>query len=135
MKATLVDSNVFLDLITNDPEWGKWSAGQLGAAMSRGGLVITEVIYAELSIRFDDIVTFDAMLADFRVEIDPMSRQALFVAGKAFRRYRAAGGTRASVLPDFFIGAHAAVAEVPLLTRDARRYRSYFPSVELIAPE
>ncbi|PZN98621.1 MAG: DNA-binding protein [Hyphomicrobiales bacterium] len=130
----LVDTNVFLDLITNDPEWGEWSAGRLAAAMSRGRVVVNDVIYAELSIRFDDVERLDAMLADFQTALDPMPRQALFDAGKAFRRYRASGGLRTGVLPDFFIGAHAAAARLPLLTRDARRYRAYFPTAELITP-
>lgn len=131
---TLVDTNVFLDLVTNDSEWGEWSASQLGAALTRGRLVIIDVIYAELSVRFDDAEALDAMLADFRVVIDAMSRPALLAAGKAFRRYRSLGGQRNGVLPDFFIGAHAAVAAVPLLTRDPKRYRSYFPPVRLITP-
>ncbi|WP_336810722.1 type II toxin-antitoxin system VapC family toxin [Bosea sp. MMO-172] len=133
--ATLVDSNIFFDLITSDPKWGAWSASQLRAAMATGALFVNDVIYAELSIRFDDVETLDAMLSDFGVIVDAMSRQALFAAGKAFRRYRAAGGLRTGVLPDFFIGAHAEVAGLRLLTRDVRRYRTYFPSVELIAPE
>lgn len=134
MTATLVDTNVFLDLITNDPEWGEWSAGRLAAAMGKGRVFINDVIYAELSIRFDDVERLDGMLADFQTALDPMPRQALFDAGKAFRRYRASGGLRTGVLPDFFIGAHAAVAKLPLLTRDARRYRAYFPTLELITP-
>jgi predicted nucleic acid-binding protein len=134
MTATLVDTNVFLDLITNDPEWGEWSAGRLAAAMSRGRVFVNDVIYAELSIRFDDVERLEAMLADFQTALDPMPRQALFDAGKAFRRYRASGGLRTGVLPDFFIGAHAAVTRTPLLTRDAKRYRAYFPTVELVTP-
>lgn len=134
MTATLIDTNIFLDLITNDPEWGEWSAGRLAAAVSSGRVLINDVIYAELSIRFDNPARLDSMLADFQAALDPMPRQALFDAGKAFRRYRASGGLRTGVLPDFFIGAHAAVAKLPLLTRDAKRYRAYFPTVELIAP-
>ncbi|PTM41090.1 hypothetical protein C8D03_2623 [Bosea sp. 124] len=132
--AMLVDTNIFLDLITDDREWGEWSARQLAAAMSTGRVLINDVIYAELSIRFDDIRRLDAMLVDFDAALNPMPRQALFDAGKAFRRYRASGGLRTGVLPDFFIGAHAAVARLPLLTRDPRRYRAYFPLVELITP-
>jgi predicted nucleic acid-binding protein len=134
MTATLVDTNIFLDLITNDRDWSEWSVGQLDAAMKAGRLIINEVIYAELSIRFEDVGTLDAMLADFRATIEPMSRPALFNAGKAFQRYRALAGLRTGVLPDFFIGAHAAAAGLPLLTRDAKRYRTYFPAVELITP-
>lgn len=134
MTATLVDANIFLDLITNDRDWADWSAGRLAAAMSDGTLLINDVIYAEISIRFDEIARLDTMMADFNAKHAPIPRQALFDAGKAFRRYRASGGLRQSVLPDFFIGAHAAVAKLPLLTRDAKRYRTYFPTVELISP-
>ena len=133
MTGILVDTNIFLDLITNDREWGEWSAARLAAAMSSGSVLINDVIYAELSIRFDEMAQLDAMLIDFDATIEPMPPRALFDAGKAFRRYRAAGGLRTGVLPDFFIGAHAAAAKLPLLTRDARRYRTYFPTVELIA--
>jgi predicted nucleic acid-binding protein len=132
--ATLVDSNIFFDLITDDPLWGNWSIGQLRAAMNTGRLAINDVIYAELSVRFEDSATLDAMLGDFRVTVDAMSREALFSAGKAFRRYREAGGQRTGVLPDFFIGAQAEVTGLRLLTRDVGRYRTYFPSVELVAP-
>lgn len=134
MTATLVDTNIFLDLITNDLEWAEWSAARLAAAMSSGSVLINDVIYAELSIRFDQIAQLDAMLVDFHATFEPMPRRALFDAGKAFRRYRAAGGLRTGVLPDFFIGAHAAAARLSLLTRDARRYRTYFPKIKLIAP-
>lgn len=134
MTATLIDSNIFLDLITNDLDWAEWSAGQLAAAMSDGAVLINDVIYAEISIRYDEVAKLDAMLSDFGATLVSTPRQALFDAGKAFRRYRASGGLRRSVLPDFFIGAHAAAANLPLLTRDARRYRTYFPTVELITP-
>lgn len=134
MTETLVDANIFLDLITNDRDWGEWSSGQLAAAMSDGSLLINDVVYAEISTRFNDVAKLDAMLADFNAKHAPIPRQALFDAGKAFLRYRASGGLRRSVLPDFFIGAHAAVARLPLLTRDAKRYRTYFPTVDLITP-
>lgn len=134
MSFTLVDTNVLLDIATNDPEWATWSLRQLDSAMATGRLAINDVIYAELSVRFDAIEQLDAMLDDIRAELLPMSRPALFLAAKAFRRYRQAGGGRTGVLPDFFIGAQATVAQLPLLSRDARRYRSYFPEVELIAP-
>jgi predicted nucleic acid-binding protein len=134
VRATLVDANIFLNLVTNDPVWGEWSAIQLAAAISGGPLLINDVIYAEISIRFSEIAKLDEMLADFRVAHEAIPRKALFEAGKAFKRYRAAGGLRSSVLPDFFIGAHAAAADLRLLTRDAKRYRTYFPTVELISP-
>ncbi|MET3890507.1 putative nucleic acid-binding protein [Bosea sp. OAE506] len=134
MRATLVDANIFLDLVTNDPVWGEWSAGQLAAAISSGPLLVNDVIYAEISIRFSEIGKLDEMLADFRVVHEAIPRRALFEAGKAFKRYRSAGGLRGSVLPDFFIGAHAAAADLRLLTRDARRYRTYYPEVDLVTP-
>lgn len=132
MSITLVDTNVLLDLVTDDPDWADWSIAQLDAAAIRGGLAIDDVIYAELSVRFEKIETLDATLAG--IALRPIPRPALFLAGKAFQRYRAAGGARTGVLPDFFIGAHAAVAGLTLLTRDAQRYRTYFPMIELVAP-
>ncbi|HYD69596.1 type II toxin-antitoxin system VapC family toxin [Azospirillum sp.] len=132
---TLVDTNVLLDLITDDPNWADWSVRQLEAATRNGPLIINDVIYAELSIRFADLDDLEAMLEDAGLVVSPIPRPALFLAGKAFQRYRAAGGTRTGVLPDFFIGAHAAAASLPLLTRDAQRYRTYFPTVTLILPK
>jgi len=132
--VTLVDTNVLLDLVTDDPDWANWSVRQLDAAGLRGELIIDDVVYAELSVRFETIEALDAVVNDARLTMAAIPRGALFLAGKAFQRYRAAGGTRTGVLPDFFIGAHAAVAGLTLLTRDARRYRQYFPSVDLITP-
>jgi predicted nucleic acid-binding protein len=132
--VTLVDTNILLDLVTNDPSWADWSQRQLEAAAVRGPLLINDVVYAELSVGFLRVEEVDVTIAAAQVEVAPIPREALFLAGKVFRLYRAGGGTRSGVLPDFFIGAHAAVAKVPLLTRDARRYRSYFPTVQLIAP-
>ena len=134
MSLTLVDTNVLLDLVTDDPQWAAWSIGQLDAAAVRGPLAINAVIYAELSIRFASIETLDAVIEDARLSIAEIPRAALFLAGKAFQRYRAQGGRRTGVLPDFFIGAHAAVAGLTLLTRDPRRYRSHFTELALIAP-
>ncbi|HEY1935783.1 MAG TPA: type II toxin-antitoxin system VapC family toxin [Acetobacteraceae bacterium] len=131
---TLVDTNVLLDVVTDDPDWADWSMQQLDAAVLRGGLIIDDVVYAELSVRFATIEALDAVLSDARISIVAMPRAALFLAGKVFQRYGTAGGTRTGVLPDFFIGAHAAVAGLTLLTRDARRYRAYFPAVDLITP-
>jgi predicted nucleic acid-binding protein len=100
-----------------------------------GPLLINDVIYAETSVGFRNAGDFDAALAEVGVAVTPIPRLALFLAGKAFTQYRRAGGTRTGVLPDFFIGAHAMVEGLPLLTRDARRYRHYFPAVVLISPE
>jgi predicted nucleic acid-binding protein len=131
---TLVDTNVLLDVLTADPQWADWSIRQLDAASLQGPVVINDIVYAELSVRFATIEAVDAMLAEADIEMAAIPRAALFLAAKAFQRYRAAGGARTGVLPDFFIGAHAAVARLPLLTHDARRYRTYFPSVQLTAP-
>ena len=130
----LVDTNVLLDLVTDDPDWSEWSLARLEEAALAGPILINDIVYAETSIRYDRIEDLDAMLAQAMIGIAPTPRSALFLAGKAFRRYRAAGGSRTGVLPDFFIGAHAAVEGWPLLTRDAGRYRRYFPKVTLIAP-
>ena len=131
---TLVDTNVLLDLVTNDRDWADWSLARLEDAALAGPLLINDIVYAETSIRFDRIEDLDATLATARIKLAPAPRPALFLAGKAYRQYRAAGGTRTGVLPDFFIGAHATVEGWPLLTRDTNRYRTYFPKVTLIAP-
>ena len=131
---TLIDTNVLLDLVTDDPTWVDWSIRQLDAAAQRSPLLINDVVYAELSIRFSRAEDVEDMLMEAGVTVAAIPRPALFQAGKAFQRYRASGGARLGVLPDFFIGAHAAAAGLPLLTRDVQRYRTYFPSVELIAP-
>lgn len=132
---TLVDTNVLLDIATNDSNWSAWSVRQLDAAAIRGPVLIDAVVYAEFSIGYARIEEVDEVLEDVGLKLAEAPRPALFLAGKAFQRYRAQGGPRRSVLPDFFIGAHAAVAGLQLLTRDARRYRAYFPGVELIAPD
>ncbi|MFN0037946.1 MAG: type II toxin-antitoxin system VapC family toxin [Burkholderiales bacterium] len=130
----LVDTNVILDIVVNDPVWADWSQQQLERASLQTTLCINSVIYAELSIAFDNIEALESALkvGEFRLETIP--REAFFLAGKAFVDYRRKRGTKAGVLPDFFIGAHAAVARLPLLTRDTRRYATYFPSLELIVP-
>lgn len=131
---TLVDTNILLDVVTNDAKWADWSIRQLDAAALKGPLAINDVVYAELSVRFAAIEALDAVLDDAGISTQPMSRPAVFLAGKVFQRYRESGGRRAGVLPDFLVGAHAAVAGFSLLTRDARRYRGYFPTVDLITP-
>ncbi len=132
---TLVDTNVLLDVFTKDPKWLGWSLARLEEAAFRGPLLINDMIYAETSARYRAIEDFETVLADAGVTVAPTPRMALFLAGKAFTRYRGAGGIRTGAPADFFIGAHAAVERWPLLTRDARRYRNYFPTVALIAPE
>lgn len=131
---TLVDTNVLLDLVTADPHWADWSIAALEAVSLSGPLFINDVVYAELSIRYERIEMLDEFVSRAGLDLVGLSRPALFLAGKAFAQYRKAGGTRSGVLPDFFIGAHAAVLRLPLLTRDEGRYRTYFPTVELISP-
>ena len=132
---TLIDTNVLLDLVTDDAVWADWSVARLEAASLVGPLLINDVIYAELAVRYDRIEALDGFLKEAGIEVVPVPRAALFLAGKVFVRYRRAGGLRSGVLPDFFIGAHAAVAQMPLLTRDVGRYLTYFPTVALIAPD
>ncbi len=132
---TLVDSNVLLDVMIVGQHWAKWSERQLDLASSQGPLIINDVVYAEISARFIEIEILDERLAKNAITIAQMPRMALFLAGKTFLRYKAAGGVRTGVLPDFFIGAHAVAENVPLLTRDRRRYRTYFPYLTLIAPD
>ncbi len=131
---TLIDTNVLLDLVTDDQDWAEWSIEQLEAASLRGPLLINDIVYAELSVRYSRIEDLDAFVDAARLEIAAMPRPALFLAGKVFTRYRQSGGTRTGVLPDFFIGAHAAVSKLPLLTRDVGRYQTYFPSLTLVTP-
>ena len=131
---TFVDTNVLLDLVTDDPVWAGWALERLEDVSLEGPLWINDVVYAELSVRYKRIEALEAFLTETAIGLVPIPRAALFLAGKAFLNYRRAGGTRTGVLPDFFIGAHAAVAEAPLLTRDVVRYRRHFPTVTLIAP-
>ena len=131
---TLVDTNVLLDVFTNDANWATWSAIQLDQAAANGRLLINDVVYAELVPAFSTKEKLDGALLGIGVSVEGATRDALFLAGRAFQRYRAAGGTKTGVLADFFIGAHAAVAGSPLLTRDPRRYRTYFPAIVLITP-
>ena len=130
----LVDTNVLIDVLTNDAEWADWSQRHLEIYALEDQLIINPVIYAELSSRFEHIDALESALITANIEVVEVPRTALFLAGKAYRLYRERRGIKTSVLPDFFIGAHAAVAAIPLLTRDTTRYRSYFPTVELIAP-
>ncbi|HOV21025.1 MAG: type II toxin-antitoxin system VapC family toxin [Proteobacteria bacterium] len=130
----LVDTNVLLDVLQDDPAWVDWSLRQLRAQSQLHRLAINPVIYAELALGFSALEALDAALEDLGLPLLEVPRPALFLAGKAFAEYRRRGGTKSGVLSDFFIGAHAAVARLPILTRDTARYRSYFPSVRLVAP-
>jgi predicted nucleic acid-binding protein len=131
----LVDTNVLVDILEDDPQWADWSIRQLRAQSKIHQLVINPIIYSELSLTFSTVEELDETIADLGLVMIEMPRPALFLAGKAFIRYRRQGGTKSNVLGDFFIGAHAAVSCYPLLTRDTRRYSSYFADVQLIAPE
>ena len=130
----LVDTNVLLDLLQDDPRWAFWSQGQLESASLTDRLAINPVIYSELSIAFERIEELEAAISEANLAVETLPREALFLAGKAFVKYRRRKGSRQGVLPDFYIGAHAAVLGVPILTRDVERYRSYFPTVRLIPP-
>ncbi|WP_158807397.1 type II toxin-antitoxin system VapC family toxin [Beijerinckia sp. L45] len=134
MSAVLVDSNVLLDIMTRDSQWFAWSAAALNAASNRSHLVINPIIYAEVSVRYSKIADLDAALPESMIEREALPYEAAFLAGKAFLAYRSRGGTKFSPLPDFFIGAHAAVSGYQVLTRDVVRYRTYFPTLPLIAP-
>ena len=130
----LVDTNVILDVVQDDTKWAAWSLAALETAAGRDALAIDDIVYAELSVGYAAIEELDAMISAWRLELAPMPRPALFLAGKVFQRYRAQSGAKTGVLPDFFIGAHAAIADAPLLTRDVRRIRTYYPTVTLISP-
>lgn len=134
MVATLVDSNVLLDYLSQDEEWSDWSASMLEDAGERGTVAINPIIYAEVSVHFHEIDHVEAALPRAYFVRAALPWEAAFLAGKAFHLYRRRGGAKLSPLPDFFIGAHAAVAGMTLLTRDARRYRAYFPKLDIIAP-
>ena len=134
MTAVLIDSNVLLDLMTEDRHWFAWSAAAVASAADRSRLVINPVIYAEVSVRYSRIEDLDVALPKEMFDREPIPYEAAFLAGKSFLTYRRKGGTKRSPLPDFFIGAHAAIAGYRLLTRDAARYRTYFPRLQLIAP-
>jgi predicted nucleic acid-binding protein len=134
MSGVLVDSNVVLDVLTEDPRWFAWSAEALARCADQSGLVINPIVYAEVSVGFDRIEDVEAALpADVFVR-SPLPWDAAFLAGRCFRSYRRRGGEKRSPLPDFYIGAHAAVSGLSLLTRDPARYRTYFPKLALIAP-
>jgi predicted nucleic acid-binding protein len=135
MTAILVDSNVLLDVMTEDARWFSWSAASIERAADRFRLVVNPVIYSEVSIRYSQIEELDIALSKTMFDREAIPYEAAFLAGKSFVAYRQRGGSKRSPLPDFFIGAHAAVAGYQLLTREAARYRTYFPKLALIAPD
>ena len=130
----LVDTNVLVDLLQDDPQWANWSIGQLRAQASIHQLAINPIIYAEMSLSFSTLEGLDSAVSTLALELREIPRPALFLAAKAYAQYRKRGGSKQQVLPDFFIGAHAAVESWPLLTRDASRFRTYFPTLEVVAP-
>lgn len=134
MSDVLVDSNVILDVLTEDPQWFEWSAQMLTQYGDLGDLVINPIIYAEVSVGFNRVDELEAALLPDFFRRDALPYEAAFLAGQSFLDYRRRGGERRSPLPDFYIGAHATIAEIPLLTRDVNRYQTYFPTVALITP-
>ncbi len=133
-RTTLVDSNVILDVVTDDPDWAGRSRRALERAADEGGLAINPLVYAEVSVGYDRIEDLDEALPPETFARLPLPWEAGFLAGECFVRYRRAGGTRRSPLPDFYIGAHAALMGMTLLTRDPRRYRTYLPRLAVITP-
>ncbi|MEY3551617.1 MAG: hypothetical protein RL520_2285 [Pseudomonadota bacterium] len=131
----LVDTNVLVDVLQNDPQWADWSIAQLQAQSKVHRLSINPIIYAELSLNFSTVEALDAVISRMELDLLDIPKPALFLAGKAFMQYHRGGGLKTNVLADFFIGAHAAVSGLPVLTRDTRRYQSYFPSINLVTPK
>jgi len=129
---TLVDSNVILDVITRDPRWGAWSESALREAAEHSTVAINAIVFAEVSVKFDWIESADAALADFARE--PFPYEAGYLAGKAFLAYKRRGGAKRSPMPDFYVGAHALIGGMQLLTRDVGRYRTYFPALVIVGP-
>lgn len=134
MNGVLVDSNVILDVFQNDPNWADWSERKLYELSTIGQLYINSIIYTEISISFARIEELEAAITIAAFEVLELPKEALFLAGKAFLQYKRNQGKKSSPLPDFYIGAHAAILGVDLLTRDISRYRTYFPTVNLISP-
>ena len=130
----LVDTNVLIDVLNNEPQWADWSIHQLRVQSKIHLLSINPIIYAELSCTFKKVEDLDEVLQVMELKFNQIPKPALFLAGKAFQRYRRQGGVKNSILADFFIGAHAAVSRLPVLTRDTQRYQTYFPTVKLVSP-
>ncbi|SDE96938.1 type II toxin-antitoxin system VapC family toxin [Terriglobus roseus] len=133
-NGVLVDSNVLLDVATDDVTWSGWSSDALAECLEYSRLFINPIIYAEVSVGFSTIEALDVALPSDIFQRAPLPWEAGFLAGKSFLSYRKRGGTRSTPLPDFYIGAHAAIANLALLTRDVARYQTYFPTLELLAP-
>ena len=134
MANVLVDSNVLLDILTEDPIWYEWSASAIEEFAETSVLMINPIIYAEVSVRFERIEELEEALPTDMFKREPLPWEAGFLAGKSFLKYRRSGGVRRSPLPDFYIGAHAAIRGASLLTRDPSRYRAHFPTLQLLSP-
>ena len=130
----LVDTNVLVDVIQDDPRWADWSMRQLRVQSALHELAINPVVYAEISLSYSSLESLEKVVTAMKLAVREIPRPALFLAGKAFAQYRKRGGSKTQVLPDFFIGAHAAIEGWPLLTRDASRFRTYFPGLKVLAP-
>ncbi len=130
----LIDTNVIVDILGGDPDWAPWSSAILDEIATRDDVAINEIVYAELSPSYSDATELDTALGTLRLPMVRIPRTALFLAGRAFKHYRRSTGTKLNVLPDFFIGAHAAVEGASVLTRDPKRIRNYFPTVTLVSP-
>ncbi len=133
MTDVLVDSNVILDIATEDPQWFEWSSMQMATCANQGNLIINPIVYAEVSVGFAQIEALDALLPPEFFRREQLPWNAAFLAGKAFQRYQQRGGTRRSPLPDFYIGAHAVALKIPLLTRDVKRYQTEFPILQIVS--
>ncbi|TPM29371.1 type II toxin-antitoxin system VapC family toxin [Mesorhizobium sp. B2-3-4] len=133
--ATLVDTNVLIDIAVRDPVWSRWSRSKMTAALKQGSLIINQIIYAEFSMRYETIDDVDSVLPEDEFRREGLPFEAAFAASRAFSIYRRMGGPREKVMPDFLIGAHAVIRGYPILTRDPTGFRTYFPDVELIAPD
>jgi predicted nucleic acid-binding protein len=134
MYGILVDSNILLDIFLDDPDWADWSESVLNKNAETHPLYVNAIIYTEISIAFDSIELLESILVDTDIKMLPIPKESLFLAGKAFLKYKKRQGTKHSPLPDFYIGAQAAVLELPILTRDRSRYQFYFPTVKLLCP-
>ena len=132
--TVMLDSCVYLDIFTRDKRWFAWSAKALSNAANRGNIVINPIIYAEISIRFERIEELEQVLPPDVFDYRPIPREAAFLAGKIFLQYRARSGAKPLPLPDFFIGAHAAIENLTLITRDVKRFKTYFPSLNILSP-
>jgi predicted nucleic acid-binding protein len=134
LSVTLVDTNILLDILTNDPHWCAWSESQLDQCSDKGILAINPIIYAEFCAHFEYVEAADRAVNDLCLDRHPLPWDAAFMASRCYLKYKKSGGTKISPLPDFYIGAHAAFEGMQLLTRDAKRYRNYFPKLKIIAP-